>query len=149
MMDSLTIERREGVFKGRCNPRVWASDFFKKLEQLTDYQRVGYFYRQNIFFKKRKARRGDRPFGGGRFWAAEPTALKSSKTGGRAGVKYRADQIAQHHQKLLHEASRMVDSMCQRLGTKLQDSLGHIRPDKPGKPEDIPPIDSAVVKPLF
>lgn len=65
-------------------------------------------------------------------------------------TKYRAEQLTEHRQKLLDEASRMVDSLLlDEARTKLQDSLGHVRPFKPGKPEAIPPIDSAVVKPLF
>ena len=64
--------------------------------------------------------------------------------------KYRASQIAEHQQKLLDEASKKVDSfLLNEAREKLLDSLGNLRPIKPGKPEAIPPIDSAVVKPLF
>lgn len=64
--------------------------------------------------------------------------------------KYRADQIAERQQKLLDEASKSVDSLLlNEARDKLLDSLGNVRPIKPPKPEKIPPIDTAVVKPLF
>ncbi len=65
-------------------------------------------------------------------------------------AKFRTERVAEHRQKLLDEASKMVDSLLlDEARRKLQDSLGHVRPIKPVKPEDIPPIDSAMVKPLF
>jgi hypothetical protein len=64
--------------------------------------------------------------------------------------KFTADKTAEHQLRLLEMASLKVDSfLLNEARQNLRDSLGNIRPIKPGQLELIPPIDSATVKPLF
>lgn len=64
--------------------------------------------------------------------------------------KYRAQRDFEARQKLLDEASRLVDStLLDEARRNLQDSLNHLRPFKPFKPPRIPALDSGAVKPLF
>lgn len=53
-------------------------------------------------------------------------------------------------QNLLSIAERKVDSLLLAEAQQvLQDSLSRLRPFRPGLPPEVPPIDSAAVKPLF
>lgn len=64
--------------------------------------------------------------------------------------KYREQRDLMARQKLLDEASRLVDStLLEEARRNLQDSLNHLRPFKPFKPQPIPALDSGAVKPLF
>jgi hypothetical protein len=64
--------------------------------------------------------------------------------------KFRDKKIMDCRGDLLSKAEKIVDSLLlQEARASLQDSLLQRKPFKPAQPESIPPIDSAVVAPLF
>ena len=65
-------------------------------------------------------------------------------------AEFRKKKALDCQNALLSEAERMVDSLLlSEAKAALADSLLRGRPTKPLKPAPIPPIDSAVVKPIF
>ena len=87
------------------------------------------------------------------FWAAacqpDRAELVENQVAARV-AKYRAERDFEARQKLLDEASHLVDSMLlDEARRNLLDSLNHLRPFKPFKPPRIPALDSGAVKPLF
>ena len=81
---------------------------------------------------------------------SEKTELIDTQVADRVH-KYRAEREVEARLKLVEEASKLVDSfLLDEARRKLQDSLGHIRPSKPFRPEDVPALDSLkTIEPLF
>jgi hypothetical protein len=64
--------------------------------------------------------------------------------------KFRDKKMTECRNDLLQNAEKIVDSLLlQEARASLQDSLLQNKPSKPAQPNSIPPIDSAVVAPLF
>jgi hypothetical protein len=64
--------------------------------------------------------------------------------------KFRDKKMTECRSDLLQKAEKIVDSLLlQEARASLQDSLLQNKPSKPAQPSSIPPIDSAVVAPLF
>lgn len=64
--------------------------------------------------------------------------------------KYRAEQTAEHQQKLLELASKNVDSLLlNEARQRLLDSLHQSRPFRPVADPPISPLDSGKARPLF
>lgn len=75
--------------------------------------------------------------------------LIASKVGERV-EEFRKKKSEECRQSLLSRAEKKVDSLLLAEAQQvLQDSLGRLRPFRPGQPPAVPPIDSAAVKPLF
>lgn len=65
-------------------------------------------------------------------------------------AEFREKEILKCRESLLVEAGKTVDSLLLNEAlSEVNDSLARLRPFKPVKPADIPPIDSASVKPIF
>jgi len=65
-------------------------------------------------------------------------------------AEFRKKEIIKCRELLLMEAGKTVDSLLLNEAlSEVNDSIARLRPFKPVKPADIPPIDSASVKPVF
>jgi hypothetical protein len=63
---------------------------------------------------------------------------------------FRVKEYAKCREVLLAEAGHIADSLLlEEAFSDVNDSLSRLRPLKPFKPPEVPPIDSAPVRPLF
>jgi hypothetical protein len=63
---------------------------------------------------------------------------------------FRRKKKEECRKSLLSKAEKKVDSLLLAEAQQLlQDSLGRLRPFRPGQPPVVPPIDSLAVEPLF
>jgi hypothetical protein len=79
----------------------------------------------------------------------DKSAIIQQKIAARV-TEFSKKERAKCRESLLSRANELVDSMLlAEAQQQLRDSLGRARPSKPIQPPDVPPIDSAEIKPIF